>query len=175
MAEGAIDRQGHPITVQHVKNIIVDRLKQDTRITVLGHIQRGGAPSAFDRILGCRMGVEAVLALMKSTPESEAMVVTIDGNSTVCVPLMQCVHKTQAVARAMATKNWGVAVQLRGSGFKRNLDTFLMLTQNRPKHIATHTGKPSLNFGVLHVGAPCGGMNAAVRSFVRNCILGPTL
>ena len=109
MAEGAIDRQGHPITVQHVKNIIVDRLKQDTRITVLGHIQRGGAPSAFDRILGCRMGVEAVLALMKSTPESEAMVVTIDGNSTVCVPLMQCVHKTQAVARAMATKNWEVA------------------------------------------------------------------
>jgi hypothetical protein len=39
-----------------------------------------------------------------------------------------------------------------------------MLTQNRPKHIATHRGKPSLNFGVMHVGAPCGGMNAAVRS-----------
>jgi 6-phosphofructokinase 1 len=34
--------------------VIVDNLKQDTRITVLGHIQRGGAPSAFDRILGCR-------------------------------------------------------------------------------------------------------------------------
>lgn len=65
----------------------------------------------------------------KSTPDSEAMVVSIDGNSSVCVPLMQCVHKTQAVARAMSTKNWEVAVQLRGSGFKRNLDTFLMLTQ----------------------------------------------
>jgi 6-phosphofructokinase 1 len=34
--------------------VVVDRLKQDTRVTVLGHVQRGGAPSAFDRILGCR-------------------------------------------------------------------------------------------------------------------------
>ena len=151
--------------------MIVDNLQQDTRITVLGHIQRGGAPSAFDRVLGCRMGVEAVLALMSATPESEAMVVSLDGNSSVTVPLMECVHKTQAVARAMATKNFEVAVQLRGSGFKRNLDTYIMLTQNRPKHTAAHVGKPVLNFGVMHVGAPCGGMNAAVRSFVRNCIL----
>ena len=67
------------------------------------------------------MGIEAVLALMRATPDSEALVVTLDGNSSVCLPLMQCVHKTQAVARAMATKNWEVAVQLRGSGFKRNL------------------------------------------------------
>ena len=171
VSEGAIDRQGKPITAEQVKKVVVDNLKQDTRITVLGHIQRGGAPSAFDRILGCRMGVEAVLALMNATPDSEAMVVSLDGNASVCVPLMECVHKTQAVARAMATKNWEVAVQLRGSGFKRNLDTYLMLTQNRPKHMATHVGKPSLRFGVMHVGAPCGGMNAAARSFVRNCIL----
>src|SRR6202142_1196148 len=35
-------------------------LKQDVRITVLGHIQRGGSPSPFDRILATRFGVEAV-------------------------------------------------------------------------------------------------------------------
>lgn len=34
-----------------VKQVVVDNLKQDTRITVLGHVQRGGAPSAFDRVL----------------------------------------------------------------------------------------------------------------------------
>jgi len=34
-----------------VKNVLVDRLNQDARITVLGHVQRGGSPSAFDRIL----------------------------------------------------------------------------------------------------------------------------
>lgn len=36
----------------------------DTRVTVLGHIQRGGAPSSFDRILASTMGYEAVNSLM---------------------------------------------------------------------------------------------------------------
>ena len=37
----------------------------DTRVTILGHIQRGGSPSAFDRILATRYGVKAVELLMK--------------------------------------------------------------------------------------------------------------
>jgi 6-phosphofructokinase 1 len=36
----------------------------DTRVTVLGHIQRGGTPSSFDRILASTMGYEAVNALL---------------------------------------------------------------------------------------------------------------
>ena len=51
MSEGAIDRDGRPITAEQVKKVVVDKLKQDTRITVLGHVQRGGSPSAFDRVL----------------------------------------------------------------------------------------------------------------------------
>ncbi|KAG8291264.1 hypothetical protein J6590_064576 [Homalodisca vitripennis] len=51
VAEGAIDRDGVPITAEKVKQVVVDNLKQDTRITVLGHVQRGGSPSAFDRVL----------------------------------------------------------------------------------------------------------------------------
>ena len=54
VSEGAIDRSGTPIHAEDVKKHIVDQLQQDTRITVLGHVQRGGAPSAFDRLLGCR-------------------------------------------------------------------------------------------------------------------------
>ena len=54
VAEGAIDQEGQTITCEQVKKVVVDNLKQDTRITVLGHVQRGGAPSAFDRVLGCR-------------------------------------------------------------------------------------------------------------------------
>lgn len=42
VAEGSIDRQGNPITAEQIKKVIVDNLKQDTRITVLGHVQRGG-------------------------------------------------------------------------------------------------------------------------------------
>lgn len=39
------------------------------------------------------MGAEAVLALFEATPDSEACVVSLDGNQAVRVPLMQCVAK----------------------------------------------------------------------------------
>lgn len=51
VAEGAIDRDGNPITAEIVRKTVVSQLNQDTRITVLGHVQRGGNPSAFDRVL----------------------------------------------------------------------------------------------------------------------------
>jgi 6-phosphofructokinase 1 len=37
----------------------------DTKVTILGHLQRGGSPSAFDRVLGSRLGYAAVNALLK--------------------------------------------------------------------------------------------------------------
>merc|ERR1719495_1025002 len=132
VSEGAIDMEGNPITVEAVKKVVVDRLHQDTRVTVLGHVQRGGAPTAFDRILACRMGAEAVLALMDATPATPAVVVSLDGNTAVRVPLMDCVEKTQAVTKAMNGKNWELAVQLRGKSFQRNLDTYRMLTRLKP-------------------------------------------
>jgi 6-phosphofructokinase 1 len=41
------------------------RLGYELRVTVLGHVQRGGAPGAFDRLLGTRLGVAAVEALAR--------------------------------------------------------------------------------------------------------------
>ena len=43
---------GKPITANQVKDVISTTLKMDTRVTVLGHVQRAGAASAFDRVLG---------------------------------------------------------------------------------------------------------------------------
>ncbi|XP_015185146.1 PREDICTED: ATP-dependent 6-phosphofructokinase isoform X3 [Polistes dominula] len=179
VAEGAVDRNGDPITAAKVHKVVVDKLQQDTRITVLGHVQRGGNPSAFDRVLGCRMGAEAVMALMEATPETEACVVTLDGNQAVRLPLMECVRRTKAVAKAMADKNWDLAVQLRGKGFARNLETYKMLTRLKaPADYdinAKELNGPTLTkdhhtVAVMHIGSPSCGMNAAVRSFVRNCI-----
>ncbi|MEQ2167851.1 hypothetical protein GOODEAATRI_008245 [Goodea atripinnis] len=51
VAEGAIDSNGKPISSADIKDLVVKRLGYDTRVTVLGHVQRGGTPSAFDRIL----------------------------------------------------------------------------------------------------------------------------
>lgn len=173
VAEGAIDRDGEPITAEKVRQVVVENLKQDTRITVLGHVQRGGSPSAFDRVLGCRMGAEAVMALMEATPETEACVVSLDGNQAVRLPLMECVQKTKAVAKAMEDKQWELAVQLRGRSFARNLETYKMLTRLKPPKSAfdeSGRGLEGYTMAVMHIGAPACGMNAAVRSFVRNCI-----
>ncbi|XP_038838806.1 ATP-dependent 6-phosphofructokinase, liver type-like isoform X3 [Salvelinus namaycush] len=51
IAEGAINRAGEPISSSYVKDLVEKRLGYDTRVTVLGHVQRGGTPSAFDRVL----------------------------------------------------------------------------------------------------------------------------
>ncbi len=116
------------------------------------------------------MGAEAVLALMDATPDTEACVVSLVGNSSVRIPLMECVEKTKAVTQAMAGKNWDLAVQLRGKSFMRNLETYRMLSKNKPKNMSD-LGQ-GRNLAVINVGAPCCGVNAAVRSFVRTCISG---
>ena len=165
MAEGAIDREGNAISCEMVKKVIIDNLKQDTRITVLGHVQRGGQPSAFDRILGCRFGSEAVMALMEATPDTEPCVISLSGNIPVRVPLMACVETTQAVAKAMANKDWDKAVELRGRAFQSNLATYKRFSKHRSTAYASEAipvERLSYNLAVLCVGDPCCGMNAAV-------------
>lgn len=49
---------------QEIAAQIKDRIGFETRVMVLGHYQRGGGPSAFDRLLGARFGVAAVEALL---------------------------------------------------------------------------------------------------------------
>ena len=50
LAEGATDRVRRPIESAYLKHILSERLGHDTRVTCLGHVQRGGAPSADDRL-----------------------------------------------------------------------------------------------------------------------------
>ncbi|XP_030623089.1 ATP-dependent 6-phosphofructokinase, platelet type isoform X2 [Chanos chanos] len=164
VAEGAIDRHGKPITSGIVKDLVVRCLGFDTRVTILGHVQRGGTPSAFDRILASRMGVEAVLALLETTANTPACVVSLCGNQAVRLPLMECVQMTQEVQKAMDEKKFEDAVRLRGRSFENNLKTYKLLAHRKPESELPHS---NFNVAVLNVGAPAAGMNAAVRSAVR--------
>ncbi|KAM9331604.1 ATP-dependent 6-phosphofructokinase, platelet type isoform 1-T1 [Pholidichthys leucotaenia] len=164
VAEGAIDRNNKPITTDYVKNLVVKCLGFDTRVTILGHVQRGGTPSAFDRILASRMGVEAVLALLETTADTPACVVSLYGNQSVRVPLMECVQMTQEVQKAMDQKRFEEAVKLRGRSFENNLKTYKLLAHHKP---VAELPTSNFNVAVLNVGAPAAGMNAAVRSAVR--------
>ncbi|XP_005528567.1 ATP-dependent 6-phosphofructokinase, platelet type isoform X1 [Parus major] len=164
VAEGAIDCHNKPITSEKVKDLVVQRLGFDTRVTILGHVQRGGTPSAFDRILASRMGVEAVLALLEATPDTPACVVSLSGNQAVRLPLMECVQMTQEVQKAMDEGRFLEAVRLRGRSFENNLNTYKLLSHKKPD---AELPKTNFNVAVLNVGAPAAGMNAAVRAAVR--------
>ncbi|XP_053492446.1 ATP-dependent 6-phosphofructokinase, platelet type isoform X5 [Ictalurus furcatus] len=164
VAEGAIDRSNKPITTDRVKDLVVRCLGFDTRVTILGHVQRGGTPSAFDRILASRMGVEAVLALLETTANTPACVVSLCGNQAVRLPLMECVQMTQEVQKAMDEKKFEDAVKLRGRSFENNLKTYKLLAHRKPE---SELPCSNFNVAVLNVGAPAAGMNAAVRSAVR--------
>ncbi|XP_051266872.1 ATP-dependent 6-phosphofructokinase, platelet type isoform X1 [Dicentrarchus labrax] len=164
VAEGAIDRNNMPITTDYIKNLVVKCLGFDTRVTILGHVQRGGTPSAFDRILASRMGVEAVLALLETTANTPACVVSLCGNQSVRLPLMECVQMTQEVQKAMDEKRFEEAVKLRGRSFENNLKTYKLLAHRKPE---SELPTSNFNVAVLNVGAPAAGMNAAVRSAVR--------
>nr|CDS20605.1 6 phosphofructokinase [Echinococcus granulosus] len=169
IAEGAVDRENKPITCEMVQKLMVDELGLDTRITVLGHVQRGGRPSAFDRLLGVRMGAEAVLALMDAdkNPDLPSCVITLVGNQAVRLPLMHCVEKTRAVAVAIAKRDFEQAVFLRGRSFMTNVDTYITLSKINPP---TVENRAKLRVAVVNVGAPAGGVNAAMRSFTRIAI-----
>uniref|UniRef100_A0A4W3HDA0 ATP-dependent 6-phosphofructokinase n=1 Tax=Callorhinchus milii TaxID=7868 RepID=A0A4W3HDA0_CALMI len=164
ISEGAINRHNVPITSDIIKDLVVSRLGFDTRITILGHVQRGGTPSAFDRILGSRIGVEAVIALLEASPDTPACVVSLSGNQAIRVPLMECVQMTQEVQKAMDEKRFDDAVKLRGRSFVNNLNTYKLLA-HKTKDV--EPPQSSFNVAVLNVGAPAAGMNAAVRSAVR--------
>ena len=71
-------------------NLIEEKTGFETRVTVLGHVQRGGSPTAFDRILGTRFGVKAVELVLAG---DFGKMVSLQGNQIIAVPLDQ-----QAVA-----------------------------------------------------------------------------
>jgi 6-phosphofructokinase 1 len=63
------------------------------RVTVLGHIQRGGSPTALSRILGTRMGVAAIEALLDGARD---VMIASQGNETVRVTLQEAVGNKPA-------------------------------------------------------------------------------
>ncbi|KAG5716248.1 6-phosphofructokinase [Termitomyces sp. T112] len=168
VAEGAIDIELNPIKAEHVKEILTTRLGLDTRVTTLGHTQRGGRPCAWDRILPTLQGVEAVKALLEATPETPSYMIGIQENKIIRVPLMEAVQMTRAVAQAVSDRDFEKAMSLRDPEFVESLDGFTA-TSVLVKEPALPKEK-RLRVAIMHMGAPAGGMNAATRTAVRYCL-----
>jgi phosphofructokinase-like protein len=79
---------------QQLAEMIEARTGFETRVTVLGHIQRGGTPSAFDRVLATRFGVHA--ADMVARGEFGKMA-ALRGNAVISVPLLEATATLKTV------------------------------------------------------------------------------
>jgi len=79
---------------QTIGNELEKRTGFETRVTVLGHIQRGGTPSAFDRVLATRFGVKAVELALNG---EFGKMVALKGNEIVGVPLKDAVGELKTV------------------------------------------------------------------------------
>jgi 6-phosphofructokinase 1 len=70
----------------------------DVRVTILGHIQRGGSPTAYDRIIASRMGVAAIDALMD---EQRSIMIGIVNNEIVHVPFTKAIKDDKPVDESL--------------------------------------------------------------------------
>jgi len=73
---------------------IEERTGFETRVSVLGHIQRGGSPTAFDRVLGTRFGVKAVELVIE---KKFGQMVALAGTKIIAVPLEDAVKALKTV------------------------------------------------------------------------------
>ena len=110
VAEGAVGREGTALSAtaqlgpqgqiiagaasERVAAEIATRTGFDTRVTILGHVQRGGSPTPTDRILGSRFGVAAVDALQEGRTD---VMTALRGDRVELVPLAEIAGKVKTV------------------------------------------------------------------------------
>jgi 6-phosphofructokinase 1 len=165
VAEGARDRHGKPISAEHVRKALHERLGEDVRITILGHVQRGGAPSAFDRYMSTMLGYAAVEELLSSPPGAEPQLIGMQDNRVTRRPLMKCVEETREVAERIKAGDFGGARKLRGRRFEANLTILRTIIRALPHPVTP--GQTRLNIAIMHSGGLAPGMNTAVRASLR--------
>ena len=93
-AADALDDAGDGRVGAAVAKAISRRLGMETRVTVLGHLQRGGAPTPFDRILATRFGTHAAEMLAEGVYNH---MVALKGSEVASVPLEQVAGKIKLV------------------------------------------------------------------------------
>jgi 6-phosphofructokinase 1 len=164
VAEGAHDTANRPITSDFVRQLLSEQLGEDVRVTILGHVQRGGAPSAFDRSMSSILGHAAVEELLTATPESAPRLVGIRNNRVAAVPLMECVARTRELAERIAARDYDGALLLRGNTYTEMVHVFRSIASALPN---PDTRRRQARLALLNVGGLAPGMNAVAGAAVR--------
>ncbi|CAI6690471.1 ANL_collapsed_G0022170.mRNA.1.CDS.1 [Saccharomyces cerevisiae] len=168
VAEGALDDQLNPVTANDVKDALIE-LGLDTKVTILGHVQRGGTAVAHDRWLATLQGVDAVKAVLEFTPETPSPLIGILENKIIRMPLVESVKLTKSVATAIENKDFDKAISLRDTEFIELYENFLSTTvKDDGSELLPVSDR--LNIGIVHVGAPSAALNAATRAATLYCL-----
>jgi 6-phosphofructokinase 1 len=162
VAEGCADQAGEPITPQMVADLITERAGEDTRVTILGHVQRGGSPSAYDRWMPTLMGHAAANEVLDAGPDHVSQLIGVSNNRVTRMPLMEAVAQTRAVPGLIEAGQYKEAMEARGSSFTDMVHVFEGIAQPEPMFPGQGT-----RIGIMHSGGLAPGMNAAVRAAVR--------
>ena len=164
VAEGAADREGHAITAERIQGVLRDLTGEEARITILGHVQRGGTPSAYDRWMATACGVEAVKRVLEADALSEPLLVGVRRDEVHCTPLIEAVEATRRVSDYVAEGDYEAAIEARGVGFTTMVEIYRMLSEARPSVLPSADAK---RIAVMHAGALAPGMNQLARVAVR--------
>ena len=101
IASPEVDQFGHP-RLGGIANVLADEIERrtgfETRVTILGHIQRGGTPTAFDRVLATRFGIAAIEAVHAG---AFGQMVALRADSIVRVPLEEALVELKTVDRSL--------------------------------------------------------------------------
>jgi 6-phosphofructokinase 1 len=161
LAEGARHPDGLPIRAETLAEILEHRLGTEARVTVLGHVQRGGSPSAFERVLASRLGGAAAdyIASDDDTP----VMMGLRHNRCHATPLEEVVAKSAAVNAEVELGRFDEARELRGQSFNDSLELLKVLTRSAPKQEITEKGR----IAILTGGPDAPGMNAIVHTALR--------
>lgn len=84
--------------LHYARRVTKEYPEYDVRVSILGHLQRGGSPSAYDRIFASRVGVGAVQALMQG---QRNVMVGIRNNEVVYVPFVDAIDKRKLMDRQL--------------------------------------------------------------------------
>ncbi|EPT34042.1 6-phosphofructokinase [Phocaeicola abscessus] len=84
--------------MHYAERVKAEYPQYDVRVSILGHLQRGGAPTAYDRILASRLGVGAIDALLEG---QRNVMIGIQNDKVVYVPFVNAVKKDKPIDRSL--------------------------------------------------------------------------
>ena len=99
--------EGYSMSTQEVADRVQEQTGMDTRVTILGHVQRGGAPTVRDRVIATQIGNYAVLALMEG---KEKRIVAMQDGKIVDIDIEEALEMKKPLDEALYEAEQSISI-----------------------------------------------------------------